>query len=50
MNTITRGRFDDTNKMFEEPEKKEIDFEINELDADKYKYLIMKSISEKFKL
>ena len=50
MNTITKGRFDDTNKMFEEPEKNEIDFEINELDADKYKYLIMKSISEKFKL
>ena len=50
MNTITKGRFDDTNKMFEEPEKSEIDFEINELDADKYKYLIMRSISEKFKL
>ncbi len=50
MNTITKGRFDDTNKMFEDPETSEIDFEINELDADKYKYLIMKSISEKFKL
>ena len=50
MNTITKGRFDDTNKMFEEPDKSEIDFEINELNADKYKYLIMKSISKKFKL
>ena len=48
MNTIIKGRFDDTNKMFEKPEKNEIDFEVRELDAEKYKNLIMKSISVKF--
>ena len=49
MNTIKKGRFDDTNKIFQEPEKDEIDFEVKEFDADKIKYQIMESISEKFK-
>ena len=39
MNTIKKGRFDDTNKIFQEPEKDEIDFEVKEFDADKIKYL-----------
>ena len=29
MNTISEGRFEDTNKMFEEP--KEVNFHINEM-------------------
>ena len=49
MNTIKKGRFDDTNKIFQEPEKDEIDFEVKEFDADNIKYQIMESISEKFK-
>ena len=48
MDTIKSGRYEDTNKMFEKPEKNEIDFEVRELDAEKYKNLIMKSISVKF--
>ena len=31
MNTIKKGRFDDTNKIFQEPEKDEIDFEVKSL-------------------
>ena len=49
MNTITREDLMIQIKCLRN-RKSEIDFEINELNADKYKYLIMKSISEKFKL
>jgi adenylylsulfate kinase len=44
MNTIEKGRFEDTNQLFENPKKNEINFEVNEKDSEKYKYLILKDI------
>lgn len=44
MNTIEKGRFEDTNQLFENPKKNEINFEVNEKDSEKYKYLISKDI------
>ena len=46
MNTISEGRFDDTNKMFENPTKEEVNFIVTEKNADKYKYQIVKKIEE----
>ena len=43
MNTIESGRFDDTNKMFVEPEKYDIKFESHDLDEyEKSTYVIQK--------
>ena len=36
MNTISKGRFEDTNKMFQAPEKNEVNFVIKEKNADLY--------------
>ena len=48
MNTITKGKFDDTNQMFENPSKDEINFEIKEKNADKYKFIILEEIKRLF--
>ena len=48
MNTITKGKFDDTNQMFEKPSKDEINFEIKEKNADKYKFIILEEIKRLF--
>ena len=44
MNTIEKGRFEDTNQLFENPRSDEVNFEVKEKDSEKYKYLILKSI------
>ena len=44
MNTISKGRFEDTNKMFQAPEKNEVDFVIKEKNADLYKFLVADKI------
>ena len=44
MNTISKGRFEDTNKMFQVPEKNEVDFVIKEKNADLYKFLVADKI------
>ena len=46
MNTISEGRFEDTNKMFENPSKDEVNFIVTEKNADKYKSEIIKRIDE----
>ena len=43
VDTIKEGRFEDTNKMFEKPNK--YNFRITEKNAEKYSKLIFKSIS-----
>ena len=48
MNTIKMGRFDDTNQMFEKPSAKEVNFEVNEKNADKYKFLIFEELKKLF--
>ncbi len=40
MNTIEKGRFEDTNKIFEPPKKNEINYEIKEKNADLFKYIV----------
>jgi len=40
MNTIKKGRFEDTNKLFEIPKSFEINFEVKEKNADKIKFEI----------
>jgi len=45
MDTIKEGRFDDTNKMFEEP--KEYDFRVTHKEADMWAFLIMQDIRDK---
>ena len=49
MNTISKGRFDDTNQMFESPNTEEVDFEVEEKNSDKYKILIYEDIKKVFK-
>ena len=44
MNTIKKSRFEDTNKIFETPEKKQIDFEITEKNSDLLKFVISDKI------
>ena len=46
MDTIKEGRFEDTNKMFEEP--KNFDFKVPHKDATMWAYLIKQDIMEKF--
>ncbi len=48
MNTISKGRFEDTNKVFEPPEKNELSLEIKSKNADLYKYIVADKI-EKYK-
>ena len=48
MNTIKTGRFDDTNQMFEKPSAEEVNFEVNEKNADKYKFLIFEELKKLF--
>ena len=44
MNTIKKSRFENTNKIFETPEKKQIDFEITEKNSDLLKFVISDKI------
>jgi adenylylsulfate kinase len=48
MNTIKTGRFDDTNQMFEKPSAEEVNFEVKEKNADKYKFLIFEELKKLF--
>jgi len=48
MNTIKVGRYEDTNKIFEEP--KNPDFIVTYFEADMWAYLIKSDIYEKFNL
>lgn len=43
MDTIEKGRFEDTNSIFEKPNK--YDFRITEMNAEKYSKLIFESIT-----
>jgi len=45
MDTITEGRFEDTNKMFEIPTK--YDFKVKHKDADMFAFLVKQDIQEK---
>jgi adenylylsulfate kinase len=45
MDTINEGRFEDTNKMFEPPEK--YDFRVTHKEADMFAYLIKQNILDK---
>ena len=45
MDTIKEGRFEDTNKMFEPPEK--YDFRVTHKEADMFAYLIKQDILDK---
>ncbi len=40
MDTIKKGRFEDTNKLFEIPKSSEVNFEVKEKNADKIKFEI----------
>ena len=46
MDTIKEGRFEDTNKMFEEPDN--FDFKVTHKDAPMWAYLIKQDILERF--
>ena len=46
MDTIEEGRFEDTNKMFEPPEK--YDFRVKHKDAAMFAFLIKQDINDKF--
>ena len=46
MDTIKEGRFEDTNKMFEEPDN--FDFKVTHKDASMWAYLIKQDILERF--
>jgi len=48
MNTIKVGRYEDTNKIFEQP--KNPDFIVTHFEADMWAYLIKNDIYEKFNL
>ena len=45
MNTIKEGRFEDTNKMFEEPNN--YDFKVTHMEADMWAFLIKQDILDK---
>ena len=45
MDTIKEGRFEDTNKMFEEPSK--YDFKVKHMEADMWAFLIKQDILDK---
>ena len=46
LDTIKEGRFEDTNKMFEEPDN--FDFKVTHKDAPMWAYLIKQDILERF--
>ena len=46
MNTISKGRFKDTNKIFQPPKKNNVDFIVTEKNADLYKFLIADKIDK----
>jgi adenylylsulfate kinase len=46
MNTITQSIYEDTNKLFETPEK--FDIVVTEKDCEKWSTIILKDIKEKF--
>ena len=48
MNTIKQGRFEDTNKIFQIPESREINFEVKEKNAEIIKNLILNDLKSKF--
>ena len=45
MDTIKEGRFEDTNKLFEEPSK--YDFKVTHMEADMWAFLIKQDILDK---
>lgn len=45
MNTIKEGRFEDTNKMFQEPSM--VDFKVTHFEADMWAFLIKQDILDK---
>ena len=45
MNTIKEGRFEDTNKMFQEPSV--VDFKVTHFEADMWAFLIKQDILDK---
>ena len=49
MNTIKKGRFEDTNTLFQVPNTSEIDYEVKEKNADKFKSLIFEEIKKSLK-
>ena len=46
MDTIKEGRFDDTNKMFEQPKKS--DFKVTHMDAQMWAFMIINDIRDKW--
>jgi adenylylsulfate kinase len=46
MNTISKGRFDDTNQMFEQPSSDEINYEIKEKNAEFFSKIVAKEINK----
>ena len=50
MNTITKGRYEDTNNIFEIPEKYEFNYEVKEKNADNIKLEIVNDIKSIFKI
>ena len=44
MNTISKGRFEDTNKIFEAPKDNEVNYIVNKKNADIFKYIIADKI------
>ena len=47
MDTVKEGRYEDTNKMFENPTQ--YDFKVNHKEADMWAYLIKQDVIDKFK-
>ena len=45
MNTIKKGRFKDTNKIFQNPTKNEVNFVVNKKNADVLKFIIANKIN-----
>ena len=50
MNTINKGRYDDTNKMFENPNPDEVDYVVMTKNAELHSKEIYEKIKKKFKL
>ena len=50
MNTINKGRYDDTNKMFENPNSDEVDYVVMTKNAELHSKEIYEKIKKNFKL
>ena len=50
MNTINKGRYDDTNKMFENPNSDEVDYVVMTKNAELHSKEIYEKIKKKFNL